>query len=761
MKLRTYTGLLSFFAMIALGAPVSAKPAPANEQLPIERYALYVASNNGGKGREILKYAGSDAVRLSKTMTEVGGVKFGNSLLLSDPTKQDIEDAFDAFNDTIQRNKAKARRTEFIFYYSGHSDERSFLLGNERFDYTELKTAIDNIPSDVHVVMLDSCYSGNFVRAKGGSRQKSFLMDDTTIVQGHAYLSSSSEHEASQESDAIQASYFTHALVTGLRGAADTSGDSRVSLNELYHYAFNETLLNTELTAVGPQHPSYNITLVGSGDLVLTDIAEAEAVLFIPEESEGRYFIRDSNGILVSELNKIRGAAISLALPSNIYSIVVVTPKATLQGTITLNRGERISIGTDTFGAVPKVYGRARGSVEDMSLEAEADRARQRAIEAAEAAKAEKAGKSDAEDESAAADDSDATRENASISDDSPVRYRFFQIGFVPGLAFPFKAKNVLFSVNAFGGLNTNIGALQANGFMGIIKNDLRGIQASGFMNTVSGDVSGGQAAGFMNFGRHNVEGFQGAGFMNFAGDLGGIQAAGFMNFAGDVGGVQAAGFMNVAKKVGGGQVAGFINIAGNVEGIQVGVINIAKSNKGASIGLLNFIADGIMSPAIYLDSNSYLCLQYQGGTNAFYTTFMAGINTAQFTKWDYTRVVFGAGIGTRVQLIPAFSIDLEALWKSYVDFSQDPTKFTTYEYPEFSIQYNGGIQYAQVPELRATLNFSIAKHLSVFASVNVDGRIAGFNDLAFERDEYKTGSYTIGKTPVTLYPTFSLGIKF
>jgi len=218
---------------------------------------------------------------------------------------------------------------------------------------------------------------------------------------------------------------------------------------------------------------------------------------------------------------------------------------------------------------------------------------------------------------------------------------------------------------------------------------------------------------------------------------------------------------MNVAKKVGGGQVAGFINIAGNVEGIQVGVINIAKSNKGASIGLLNFIADGIMSPAIYLDSNSYLCLQYQGGTNAFYTTFMAGINTAQFTKWDYTRVVFGAGIGTRVQLIPAFSIDLEALWKSYVDFSQDPTKFTTYEYPEFSIQYNGGIQYAQVPELRATLNFSIAKHLSFFASVNVDGRIAGFNDLAFERDEYKTGSYTIGKTPVTLYPTFSLGIKF
>ncbi len=756
MKSRIYTGLAAFVAAVSLAAPVSAKPAIAAEQLPIERYALYVASNNGGSGREILKYAGSDAVRLSKTMAEVGGVKFGNSLLLSDPTRQDLNDAFDAFSDTIQRNKAKARRTEFIFYYSGHSDERSFLLGNERFDYTELKTAIGRIPSDVHVVMLDSCYSGNFVRSKGGSRQKSFLMDDTTIVQGHAYLSSSSEHEASQESDVIQASYFTHALVTGLRGAADTSGDNRVSLNELYHYAFNETLLNTELTAVGPQHPSYNITLVGSGDLVLTDIAEAEAVLFIPEESEGRYFIRDSNGVLVSELNKIRGAAISLALPSNIYSVVVVTPKATLQGTITLNRGERVSIGTDTFGSVPRVYGRTRGSVEDMSLEAEAERARQRAIEAAEAAKAEKDGNGGGSDE--------------------VIEYEPIQIGFVPGLAIPFSAQNVFVAASIFGGLNTNVGAVQANGFMGIITKDLRGVQASGFMNTVTGKVQGVQAAGFMNTASSEVIGGQFAGFMNFAGNVRGVQAAGFMNIAGnvngvqasgfmgiakDVRGVQASGFMGIAKDVVGVQASGFLNIAGNVDGVQLGIINIAKSNKGASFGLLNFIADGIMSPAVYLDSNGYLCVQYQGGTNAIFTTFMAGINTDQFTKWDYTRVVFGAGVGTRIALMPAFSIDIEALWKSYVDFSQDMTKYQTYSYGPYVFHCDGGIQYAQVPELRATLNFSVAKHLTAFASVNVDGRIAGFNDPAFERDDYTTGSIPIGKTPVSLYPTFSLGVKF
>ena len=45
--------------------------------------------------------------------------------------------------------------------------------------------------------------------------------------------------EAAQESDRICASYFTHYLVSGFRGAADLSGDGKVTLNEAYQFAFN------------------------------------------------------------------------------------------------------------------------------------------------------------------------------------------------------------------------------------------------------------------------------------------------------------------------------------------------------------------------------------------------------------------------------------------------------------------------------------------------------------------------------------------
>ena len=55
-------------------------------------------------------------------------------------------------------------------------------------------------------------------------RRPPFLVDESADMRGHAFLTSSAETEAAQESDRIQASYFTHFLVSGFRGAADQPG---------------------------------------------------------------------------------------------------------------------------------------------------------------------------------------------------------------------------------------------------------------------------------------------------------------------------------------------------------------------------------------------------------------------------------------------------------------------------------------------------------------------------------------------------------
>ena len=121
----------------------------------VERYAIYIGSNVGGNNRKLL-YAGTDATSFQNTMAEIGGIRKSNSVLLLDPAKDDVDNAMEYISTLIEKNRENARRSEFVFYYSGHSDENALLLGKNKYDYSSLKASISKVPSDVHVVILDS-----------------------------------------------------------------------------------------------------------------------------------------------------------------------------------------------------------------------------------------------------------------------------------------------------------------------------------------------------------------------------------------------------------------------------------------------------------------------------------------------------------------------------------------------------------------------------------------------------------------------------
>ena len=69
---------------------------------------------------------------------------------------------------------------------------------------------------------------------------------------GQVLITASSASEDAQESDAIQGSFFTHFLTSGLRGAADRDNDGKVTLGEAYEFAYAHTVSNT----VGTHAPS-------------------------------------------------------------------------------------------------------------------------------------------------------------------------------------------------------------------------------------------------------------------------------------------------------------------------------------------------------------------------------------------------------------------------------------------------------------------------------------------------------------------------
>ncbi|HFE44982.1 MAG TPA: caspase family protein, partial [Nannocystis exedens] len=287
------------------------------------RIAFVIGVNDGGHERERLRYAGSDAKALSKVLSELGGVTHENRLVLDDPDVPGLRRGFETIAIKVRAARARGERVELLFYYSGHSDESGLRIGEQLVSYRELRTMIDALPADVRIAILDSCASGAFTRLKGGKKRDPFLVGGPS-VKGHAFLTSSSADEAAQESDRIRGSFFTHYLVTGLRGAADVNRDRIVTLNEAYQFAFDETLARTEGTRGGPQHAAYEIQLAGSGDLVMTDLRESTATLELAAEIGGRVFIRDKQGTLEAELHKPKGSgSIALALEPGVYRITV------------------------------------------------------------------------------------------------------------------------------------------------------------------------------------------------------------------------------------------------------------------------------------------------------------------------------------------------------------------------------------------------------------------------------------------------------
>jgi len=336
---------------------------------PARRIALVVGANLAGADRVPLRWAVADAERIAALLTEMGGVAPADCIVLREPTRRALLDGLAVVRGRAGEPRVGDGRTEVVVYYSGHADEQGLLLGRETFSYRELKDAMHGLSADVGIGILDACASGVITRLKGGRLQPGFLTDESMQMKGYAFLTSSSENEAAQESERIKGSYFTHALLTGLRGAADATGDGRVTLNEAYQYAFNETLSQTTATQGGAQHPSYDIRMAGTGDVVITDVRETSCTIVLGPEFDGRFYVRNAKRVLVAELYKPAGRTVELGLEPGRYDIHYEQEPQLLDTTVSLVDGDRKALERDAFRPVKRAATQGRGADEEAEAE--------------------------------------------------------------------------------------------------------------------------------------------------------------------------------------------------------------------------------------------------------------------------------------------------------------------------------------------------------------------------------------------------------
>lgn len=353
--------LLTSSCLVLAASLAAAAPAAAGSSDKLRRYAVVIGANDGGAGREVLRYAASDAEAVARVLSELGGVRRGDVSLVREPDISGLDRTFSRLSRRIRDERVRGQRVELLVYYSGHADEEGLLLGGDRYGYGKLRRTIRAVPADVHIAIVDSCASGSFTRIKGGVRKPAFLQDESNRVRGHAFLSSSSADENAQESDRIRASFFTHFLVAALRGAADRDRDRVVTLTEAYQFAYEQTVGRTQNTAHGAQHPAYDMHLSGAGNIVITDLRGGESILVLPAELSGRVTITDENRRVVLEVSKAAGEPLSLALPGDTYTVHVKRGKDGFRATITLKAAGQVVLDRGDLVAVAPEATAARG----------------------------------------------------------------------------------------------------------------------------------------------------------------------------------------------------------------------------------------------------------------------------------------------------------------------------------------------------------------------------------------------------------------
>lgn len=331
------------------------------------RFALVLGNNIGGPQDGALKWAAEDARRIHALLTELGGVMEGRAILLTDADMKRVRLELARLRGQIEEASRQGYRTELFVFYSGHGDAESLHLGYERLALAELAAELQRVPADATVTIIDACRSGALKRGRGKGVEHAPAFDISLAREigpaGRVTITSAGRDEVAQESDELRGSFFTHHMVSGLRGAADNDHDGTVTLAELYRYAYNHTLASSHGETAAVQHPEMSVALEGEGELVMTVLNRARSTLILPADTEGSFLvIDDRSSRVIAEVQKPRGASRALALPSGRYRVQLRRDGRIYAGEVALDWGGRREVTAGMLREQPLVAALEKGS---------------------------------------------------------------------------------------------------------------------------------------------------------------------------------------------------------------------------------------------------------------------------------------------------------------------------------------------------------------------------------------------------------------
>ena len=307
---------------------------------PSRTLVLVVASNRGpALDRPPLQYADDDGAKYHEVFASLAGE--ANTTLLTafdsdtarlfpqlaksvaTPTRAHVDAAVERFAQQASQARRLGQRVGFYFVFAGHGDVdegRGFLeLADGAFTADDLDALLRRIGADESHVILDSCNSFFVVNPrKPGGRRFATPRDAAEKLARQlpnvgVFLSTSAEAEVFEWSE-LQSGVFSHAVRSGLMGAADANHDGRVSYEELAGFVataaaeIKNPLYRPKVFARGPN---------GDDERTLFDVARTHALtVTIDQDASMRLAVRDRDGLRWLDAHKEAGQVLDLLLPT-------------------------------------------------------------------------------------------------------------------------------------------------------------------------------------------------------------------------------------------------------------------------------------------------------------------------------------------------------------------------------------------------------------------------------------------------------------
>jgi hypothetical protein len=313
------------------------------------RVALVVGQNSGEPDEVRLRYAEEDAEKVARLLRDLGDFEAEDVTVLRAETAATARRALIRLN---ERLRADTSGESLLFvYYSGHADARALHLGGTQLPVDELESLVRGSPAKTRVLVVDACRSGALTHVKGSKPAPPFDIQVAIAApvenEGAVFLTSSAVNEVAQESDDLRGSFFTHFLVSGLRGAADGDGDQRVTLNEAYAYAYEGTLRASSRSLGGTQHPTFSYDLRGHRDVALTRLAprggRPMGVLALPTTRSYLVLAGGADGVVVAETPRGPPAR-GLTLPAGGYFVRGRGRDDLVEGSVSLAANQHVVV---------------------------------------------------------------------------------------------------------------------------------------------------------------------------------------------------------------------------------------------------------------------------------------------------------------------------------------------------------------------------------------------------------------------------------